>query len=81
MPEWIRSAPDLEKLAAAIGVPSGALEETVERWNALVAAGADDDFGRGISAYDGWCGDRRFYPSAAATSARSTCRPITPSRS
>jgi len=67
MPDWVTSAPDLEKLGAVIGVPPGALDATVRRWNALVASGMDEDFGRGASAYDGWSGDRRFYPSAAAT--------------
>lgn len=67
MPDWIHQAPDLEKLADTIDVPPEALRETVERWNALVASGDDEDFGRGRSAYDGWCGDRRFYPSAAST--------------
>jgi predicted oxidoreductase len=39
----------------------------VHRFNELVAKGHDDDFGRGDSAYDGWCGDRTHYPSPAAT--------------
>jgi 3-oxosteroid 1-dehydrogenase len=67
MPDWITSAPDLAKLGAAIGVPPAELDATVHRWNALVATGVDEDFGRGRSAYDGWSGDRRFYPSPAAT--------------
>jgi 3-oxosteroid 1-dehydrogenase len=67
MPDWISSAANLEKLGAAIGVPPGSLDATVRRWNELVASGVDEDFGRGASAYDGWSGDRRFYPSPAAT--------------
>jgi succinate dehydrogenase/fumarate reductase flavoprotein subunit len=67
MPEWVATAPDLDKLAAAIDVPAGPLRDSVQRWNDLVAAGTDEDFGRGLSAYDGWCGDRRYYPTAAAT--------------
>jgi predicted oxidoreductase len=33
----------------------------------LVAAGADTDFARGQSRYDGWCGDQRHYGTPAAT--------------
>ena len=33
----------------------------------LAEKGHDDDFGRGDSAYDGWCGDRSAYPGTAAT--------------
>jgi succinate dehydrogenase/fumarate reductase flavoprotein subunit len=47
-----RTAEDLAELAAAIGVPADELEATVSRFNTLVAAGADTDFGRGDEAYD-----------------------------
>ena len=43
---WIKSAPDLAALAAVIGRDPQALAETVARWNADVAAGADTAFGR-----------------------------------
>ena len=43
------------------------LAPTVDRWNGLVAQGHDDDFGRGDSAYDGWCGDRTAYPGVGGT--------------
>lgn len=46
------TAGTLEELAAAIGVPAAGLIETVQRYNAMVAAGADTDFGRGDEAYD-----------------------------
>ncbi|NUP25164.1 MAG: FAD-binding protein [Nocardia sp.] len=46
------TADTLEELAAVIGVPPANLVETVRRYNAMVAAGADTDFGRGDEAYD-----------------------------
>ncbi|MGW0594678.1 FAD-dependent oxidoreductase [Streptosporangium sp. NPDC002607] len=66
-PEWVTRGEDLADLAGRIGVPAPALEATVTRWNKLVAAGHDDDFNRGDSAYDGWCGDRARYPGVMAT--------------
>ena len=47
-----RTGETLEDLAAAIGVPAQALTATVARFNAMVAAGSDTDFGRGDEAYD-----------------------------
>ena len=46
------TADTLEDLADRIGVPPQALTATVARFNAMAAAGADDDFGRGEEAYD-----------------------------
>ena len=67
VPEFIRRALSLAELATMIGVPSPELEETVSRWNKMADAGHDDDFDRGDSAYDGWCGDRSAYPGPLAT--------------
>ena len=47
-----RTGRTLEELAAQIGVPAAALRATVTRFNAMVAAGSDADFGRGDEAYD-----------------------------
>jgi 3-oxosteroid 1-dehydrogenase len=47
-----RTADTLEELATMIGVPPAGLVATVERFNTQVAAGVDDDFGRGDEAYD-----------------------------
>ncbi len=67
VPDFIHRADSLTELAGLIGVPGHELEETVTRWNKMADAGHDDDFGRGDSAYDGWCGDRTQYPGQMAT--------------
>lgn len=46
------SADTLEGLADKIGVPAAELSATVARFNAFVASGVDEDFGRGDEAYD-----------------------------
>ncbi|MGE0665566.1 MAG: FAD-dependent oxidoreductase [Sphingomonadales bacterium] len=56
-PDWITHGETLADLAGKLGIPSGALEATVERWNANVAQGSDPDFQRGESWYDRWWGD------------------------
>ena len=66
-PTWLTSADTVDELADALGVPADPLAATVERWNGFVKQGHDDDFGRGDSAYDGWCGDRARYPGVFAT--------------
>jgi 3-oxosteroid 1-dehydrogenase len=53
----------LDDLAGRIGVPAGALRDTVERFNGFAASGSDDDFGRGASAYDRYYGDPRQRPN------------------
>jgi len=47
-----RTAGTLAELADDIGVPADTLAEAVSRYNAMVAAGVDTDFGRGDEAYD-----------------------------
>jgi len=47
-----RTAGTLAELADDIGVPADTLAESVSRYNAMVAAGVDTDFGRGDEAYD-----------------------------
>lgn len=46
-PGWLTQAATLEALTTKIGVPHGALAETVERYNALCTTDIDSDFGRG----------------------------------
>lgn len=46
------TADTLPELAAKIGVNADNLMSTVKRFNKFVAAGVDDDFGRGDEAYD-----------------------------
>jgi len=47
-----RTADTLPELAAKIGVNAENLVSTVKRFNEFVAAGIDEDFGRGDEAYD-----------------------------
>ena len=46
------TADTLRQLATGIGVDPDKLESTVKRYNEFVAAGLDEDFGRGDEAYD-----------------------------
>jgi 3-oxosteroid 1-dehydrogenase len=70
VPDWVLAADSLEKLAAEIGVAASTLENTVRGWNERVDAGADTDFHRGESAFDGFVGDRARYPGARSTLGR-----------
>jgi 3-oxosteroid 1-dehydrogenase len=71
VPDWFCESADLAELAAKTGIDADGLARTIERWNRDVAAGADHDFGRGSSAYDGYWGD-----DSATTLAGKTLGPI-----
>lgn len=66
-PDWLVRADSLADLARALDVPAASLERTVARWNDDVGRGRDDQFHRGESVYDGWCGDREHYRTPQAT--------------
>jgi 3-oxosteroid 1-dehydrogenase len=70
MPSWVTRAATPAGLAALIGIDAAVLNQTLARWNRQVDAGHDDDFGRGDSAYDWWCGDRTTAPGPGATLGR-----------
>lgn len=67
VPDWIARGETPQALAEAIAVDADGLADTLGRWNDQVAAGSDDDFHRGDSAYDGWNGDISHYPDHAST--------------
>ncbi|MGA8847436.1 MAG: FAD-dependent oxidoreductase [Nocardioides sp.] len=48
---WVQ-ADTVAALAEATGLPPGALETTLERFNGFCASGVDEDFGRGADEYD-----------------------------
>jgi 3-oxosteroid 1-dehydrogenase len=66
LPDWVASADNLPELAEKLGVDGAQLMETVERFNSGAREASDPDFGRGVSSYDHFYGDRSR-PGAAAT--------------
>lgn len=58
-------APTITALADKIGVPAEALTGSVAQINRSAAAGKDNSFGRGDSAYDRFFGDQSVQPNPA----------------
>lgn len=71
VPDWFCESADLSELGAKTGIDAEGLIRTIDEWNRHVAQGADPDFGRGSSAYDGYWGD-----DSATTAAGKTLGPI-----
>ena len=61
---YLRKGDTIEELAAQLNMKPGTLRATVDRFNGFVAKGKDEDFGRGVRAYDRWLGDPHHKPSA-----------------
>ncbi|MFD5026939.1 3-ketosteroid-delta-1-dehydrogenase [Streptomyces sp. NPDC058373] len=66
--EWYEAgiahrAGDAAALARGAGLPEDAFTATLRRFNNLAAAGNDDDFRRGASAYDRYYGDPTVTPN------------------
>ena len=57
VPDWVARGATLAALARAAGFGGESLEPTVAEWNAMCAAGRDERFARGESAYDRYYGD------------------------
>ncbi|RYF45013.1 MAG: FAD-binding protein, partial [Comamonadaceae bacterium] len=53
----VETADSWVELARKIGVPTQALSRTAERFNRFARNGNDEDFERGVSAYDNYYGD------------------------
>jgi len=62
IPSYMMQAATLAELAAKAGIDGAGLVATVERFNAMVRAGHDDDFNRGDNSYDNFYmwGDTAF---------------------
>jgi succinate dehydrogenase/fumarate reductase flavoprotein subunit len=63
VPEWVARGSSVAELAGRIGTDPAALEDTIRCWNQACAEGADRDFGRGVDAYERFCGDPDVRPN------------------
>jgi len=61
-PAFAKRADTIGELATLIGLDGQVLTGTVERFNAAVRRGHDDEFARGASTYDNFWGDQSFDP-------------------
>ncbi|SOJ57267.1 3-oxosteroid 1-dehydrogenase [Mycobacterium simulans] len=53
----VKAASSWDELASQIGLPAAQFRATAMRFNELARKGHDDDFNRGDSVYDNYCGD------------------------
>lgn len=60
---YLKVADTIEGLAEQIEVDPEVLRGTIDRWNAMVDKGVDEDFGRGAREYDKWLGDPFVLPN------------------
>lgn len=61
-PSWAVSSDTIGGLATKLGLDGSVLKATVERFNALVTKGHDDDFQRGDTTFDNFWGDQSLQP-------------------
>ena len=54
---YLKSGNTIEELAVKINVEPATLRATIDRWNAMMENGRDEDFHRGERQYDKWLGD------------------------
>lgn len=61
---YLKVANTIGELAGKIGCDPAQLKATVDRWNEMMARGADEDFDRGVRYYDQFLGDPFHKPNA-----------------
>jgi len=61
-PAWAKKADTIEELAELIGLDPATLRATIDRFNADVRKGHDDEFQRGDATFDNHWGDQSFEP-------------------
>ena len=62
---FLKQGATIAELAAACNLPADALIATTEKFNRYARAGKDEEFGRGMSAYDRFLGDYTHGPNDA----------------
>jgi 3-oxosteroid 1-dehydrogenase len=61
---YLKTGSTIEDLALACGLDKAALRATVDRFNGFARKGVDEDFHRGVRAYDRFLGDYTHKPNA-----------------